>query len=318
MLTAAGCTKENGKWVCKWINICEAVCGFELFHDFLEAYTTLSLPVALHGAEKYSVRQLAVIYCNITPYRVLTESKCSGVTVQEFSDRRYTGLDYPAVAALTKQTLLGCQRLNLRSTVARRICSTAPTPTKFHWFCLEANGRHKQSGLSLQLLQQGQGSCAERVNTARSKLRKHQSHSDLITRQPPGWIHNCLFNKCACLSSVSRLKTLCIIGSVFHSQQTEIFKVLLDCTHTQKKCDYTARCLWFLVCGSCVSTLLHSRLLYNSKYWFVMHGTCKEQNMEQDKLEGAQTGYYMNYKCVVLPCQHLPLCIWERWGGRKT
>lgn len=71
----------------------------------MEAYTTLSLPVALHGAEKYSVRQLAVIYCNITPYRVLTESKCSGVTVQEFSDRRYTGLDYPAVAALTKQTL---------------------------------------------------------------------------------------------------------------------------------------------------------------------------------------------------------------------
>lgn len=48
-------------WVCKWINICEAVCGFELFHNFLEAYTTLSLPVALRGAEKYSVRQLAVI-----------------------------------------------------------------------------------------------------------------------------------------------------------------------------------------------------------------------------------------------------------------
>lgn len=44
-----------------------------------------------------------------------------------------------------------------------------------------------------------------------------QSRSNLITCRPLGWIHNCLFNKCVRLFSISRV-SICLLGSVHHPQ----------------------------------------------------------------------------------------------------
>lgn len=136
-------------------------------------------------------------------------------------------------------------------------------------------------------------------------------------RQPPGWIHNCLFNKCVRLFSISRLKTICLIRSVYHSKDKAVEKdtcqnleilslncislffylskvrppfipsLLMTWSHRSQSLQFT-----------CASLLLHCGF----GYYFTLQNRSKKENTWSKKVrEGVEIAYFMNNWCAVSP-----------------